>query len=74
MDFMALGTISRWSVCETGGWLTDADHTFLGQERWAVAFERAEKRGQLAKLRELVDAESPNAKLRDAGESGVENT
>lgn len=55
VDFVALGTISRWSVCETGGWLTDVDLSFSGQERWAVAFERAEKRGELAKLRELVD-------------------
>ena len=62
VDFFALGTISRWDVCEIGGWLTEADLAHhSGQERWAVAFKRAEERGELDKMRELVDAKTPNS-------------
>lgn len=66
-DFFGLGKLSRWEVCESGGWLTEGDIGKAdGQALWAMAFDRAEKRGELNKLRELVDAqgESHEKELR----------
>lgn len=64
VDFFNLGPISRWDVCDKGRWLTESDLQLHkespDQELWALAFERAEQRGELDLMRKYVDAETPN--------------
>jgi hypothetical protein len=63
VDFFNLGPISRWDVCDKGRWLTESDLQLHkeapDQELWALAFERAEQRGELDIMRKYVDAETP---------------
>lgn len=60
VDFFSLGLISRWSVCDKGGWWSDADESSTkDQAFWALMFQRAEDRGELDKMRELIDEEMP---------------
>jgi hypothetical protein len=69
MDFFSLGPIHRWDVCDKGKWLTETDLRALqnapDQELWALAFKRAEERGELEKMRELVATETPNSKFNE---------
>lgn len=64
VDFFKLGPLSRWDVCDKGRWLTESDLRLLqeapDQDLWALAFERAEQRGELDMMRKYVDAETPN--------------
>lgn len=61
IDFFKLGTITRCEICFLGGWLNHEDTgAHEGQALWALAFQRAMARGELDKMREMVDANTPN--------------
>lgn len=61
IDFFKLGMISRCQICFLGGWLSRNDtETHEGQALWALAFKRAEERGELPKMREMIDMELSN--------------
>jgi hypothetical protein len=65
VDFFKLGLISRWEVCDKGGWITDADISATkDQSFWAQIFQRIEARGELEELRKLINAETPNEKAQ----------
>lgn len=74
VDFFNLGPISRWDVCDKGRWLTESDLQLHkeapDQELWALAFERAEQRGELDLMRKYVDAETPNGEVSDSAATG----
>lgn len=54
MAFFKLGIMDRFQVANECGLLTDADRDLDGQERWAIAFQRAEARGVLSALETAV--------------------
>lgn len=57
VDLMSLGTIPRFNVLKAGGWISDSDVKTGEKVPWDEAFDRAERSGELARLRALIDEE-----------------
>lgn len=68
--FFNLGVVNRYQITHECGLLTEEDKDLDGQERWAVAFKRAEERGIMDQLEAAVSRRT-NAELRDRSGSGT---
>jgi hypothetical protein len=65
VHFFRLGTIARFQAAIKAKVWEESDDAFVGQERWARVFDRAETAGKLRSLWEAISAEDPSLTEQD---------